>query len=31
VMYADGGECFFKIEYDVEGQKVERLNINGSA
>jgi hypothetical protein len=31
VIYADGGECFFKIEYDVDGRKVERLNINGVA
>ncbi len=31
VLYADGGDCFFKIEYDVEGRKVEKLEINGNA
>ena len=31
VMVADGGDCFFQLEYDVEGEKVEKLQINGVA
>ena len=31
VIHSDGGDCFFQVEYDVEGQKVEWLRINGDA
>ena len=31
VVYADGGACFFRIEYDVEGQKVVKIDFNGEA
>jgi hypothetical protein len=31
VVYDDGGACFFRIEYDVEGQKVIKIDFNGEA
>ena len=31
VVYKDGGACFFRIEYDVEGQKVVKIDFNGEA
>ena len=31
VVYSDGGDCFFRIKYDVKGQKVEEISINGVA
>lgn len=31
VLYDDGGDCFFQVDYDVEGRKVEKLSINGEA
>jgi hypothetical protein len=31
VIYEDGGDCFFQAEYDVESQKITKLEINGEA
>jgi hypothetical protein len=31
VVYEDGGDCFFQIEYDVEKEQVDKISINGEA
>ena len=31
VVYEDGGDCFFEVEYDVKDGKITRLEINGEA
>jgi hypothetical protein len=31
VIYEDGGDCFFQAEYDVESEKITKLEINGEA
>lgn len=31
VVYEDGGDCFFQIEYNIEKKQVDKISINGEA